>query len=213
MRAKAGRRVIATLLSAFLAAVTGSPAALAQMRGVSNLESDSGNPIAALNEKIEALTQQIDALSDQVAALGASGRLAVFDAADTKIGDVVGVQDSIPWVGLTVAGQVVALQVFPNRLVGQFLWYAGPSCSGTVYIGGAVLSRGASVLSIGAVEEPGGVVYAATAGAEPQRLSVQSVLQSDGTCFTYSGSFTQTVLPATAVMTLDAVYTRPYTVH
>lgn len=213
MRAKAERRVIATLLSAFLAAVTGSPAALAQDRSGSGLPSGPGNPMAALQEQIDALTQQIDALNDQMAALGTSGRLGVFDAGDQKVGDVVGVQDSIPWVGLAVAGHVVVLQAFPNRLVGQFLWYADANCSGAVYISGAVLNRGASVFSIAAVEEPGGVVYAGDAGAEPQRVGVRSVLQSDGTCFTFAGSLTQTVLPATPLMTLDAVFTRPYAVH
>ncbi|MBI4629186.1 MAG: hypothetical protein HY729_10780 [Candidatus Rokubacteria bacterium] len=188
---------IVTLLCAFLAAVAVSPAALAQSRGNSGLPSGPGNPLAAP---------------------GASGGLGVFDADEKKIGDVVGVQDNIPWVALTVDGQVVVLQAFPDQLTGHFLWYTGPDCSGTVYISGAVLRRGPSVFPIAGVQEPGGVVYAADGQAQPQEVIVRSVFPQSmspyiGKCFTYPWSFKQNVVPAEPLMTLDDFFTRPYSVH
>src|SRR5262252_7412840 len=78
------------------------------------------------------LKTQIDALNSQMAT---SGGLGVFDANGKKVGNVVGVQDSVPWVCLTAAGRQFVLQVSPDRLLtGGFLWYAGPNCSGATYI-------------------------------------------------------------------------------
>lgn len=144
LRAQLRRMMIPTMLCAFVAAVTLSPAALAQSRGDSGLPSGPGNPVAQLQEQIDALTQQMTSLSSQMAgfssqpaALDTSDALGVYDANENRIGDVVGVQDNIPWVSVKTAGHVVALQVFPDRLVGllgTFLWYTGVNCTGEVYI-------------------------------------------------------------------------------
>jgi hypothetical protein len=262
MCARVGRTMIATLLCTFLAAVTLSPAALAQSRGNSGLPSRPGNPIANLQQQIDALKQQITTLtwlgtevstlqqqvaalqkqmtalqvlqqqintlstqiaslntqmvglSSQVAALGTSGSLGVFDANGKKMGDVVGVQDSIPWIGFTAAGHVFVLQVAPGQLLGGFLWYAGSNCSGSVYISYyAAFIDGPNILSVAAVHEPDGVVYAAAAAAPLQMAQVRSVLLHDGTCYDYGSSFSQNVVPATPVMTLYADFKRPYSVR
>lgn len=216
LHARLRRMMILTMLCAFVAAAPLSPAAFAQSRA-SGLPSGSGNPMEQLQQQVDALTQQIAALSNQVASLNSQttsgGALGVYDANENRVGDVVGVQDNVPWVSLTTAGHHVALQVFPDQLVGAFLWYTGTNCTGEVYISGNVVSRGPNVFSVAAVQEPGGVVYAAEAGAEAEGVSVRSVLQHDGTCFTYVASFNQNVLRATQLMTLDAVFTRPYSVR
>ncbi len=239
LHAQLRRMMIPTMLCAFVAAAPLSPAAFAQTRAASGLPSGSGNPMAQLQQQIDALAQlqqQMDALAQQIAALSnqvaslnsqmaafnsqlaaldtsGGGALGVYDAKENRIGDVVGVQDNVPWVSFTTAGHLVALQVSPDQLVGAFLWYTGTNCTGEVYISGNVVGRGPNVFSVAAVQEPGGVVYAAEAGAEAQSVKVRSVLNHDGTCFTYLASFNQNVLPATQLMTLDAVFTRPYSVR
>jgi len=168
--------------------------------------------LSTLNAQMASLKTQIDALNSQMAT---SGGLGVFDANGKKVGNVVGVQDSVPWVGLMAAGRQFVLQVSPDQLLtGGFLWYAGPNCSGAAYIAYFnAFTNGPDVLSVAAVQEPGGVVYAAAANAPLQSVSVESVLLHDGTCFDYGGSFSQNLVPATAVMSLDSNFKRPYSVH
>lgn len=201
------RMVIPTLLGAFLAAAPLGSAAFAQ--------SQTGNPMTQLQQKLDALSTEVTGLKSRLDSLElpGGGGLGVYDAKGDRIGDVVGVQDGVPWVGLTAAGRVVALQVFPDQLVGAFLWYTDADCAGDVYISGGVVSHGPNVLSVAAVKEPGGVIYGAQAGAAAQSVEVRSVALHDGTCFTYAWSFAQNVLSATQLVTLDAVFTRPYSVR
>lgn len=220
MHAKVGPLMIAAMLCAFLAATALSPDALAQSRGGSGLPSGPGNPMADLQQQIDALSAQVAALNaqmvvfaSQLALLGSSGALGVFDADGQRMGDVVGVQDNLPWVSMTAAGHTFVLQVFPGRLIGQFLWYSGPGCTGTVYISGGTLTSGPNVFSIAAVDEPGGTVYAADANAPVQRQTVQSVRERNGTCMTFSSAFGLNVVSSTPVMTLDTLFRRPYSVH
>lgn len=203
LRAQLRRMMIPTMLCAFVAAVTLSPAALAQSRGDSGLPSGPGNPVAQFQQQIDALTT----LAGQLAALETSQPLGVYDVNNNRIGDVVGVQDNIPWVSVKTAGHVVALKVFPDRLLGRSLWYTGPNCTGEVYIEG--LTSGPAVFSLAAVLEPGGAVYAAEAGAAAQVTTLGSVY--DGKCFTFPA--TRKVLPATQLMTLDDFFTPPYSVR
>lgn len=218
LRAQLRRMMIPTMLCAFVAAVTLSPAALAQSRGDSGLPSGPGNPVAQLQEQIDALTQQMTTLAQQLAELETSQALGVYDANDNRIGDVIGVQDNVPWVSVKTDGHVVALQVFPDRLVGTFLWYTGPSCTGQVYI--LAPRSGPNVFSVGAVQEPGGLVYAAEAGAQAQAVTtLRSVFPTfltpyDGRCFTFSTPQNRSVLPATELLNgLDEFFTRPYSVR
>lgn len=213
LRAQLRRMMIPTMLCAFVAAVTLSPAALAQSRGDSGLPSGPGNPVAQFQQQIDALTEQMTTLARQLAELETSQALGVYDANDNRIGDVIGVQDTIPWVSVKTAGRVVALQVFPGRLVGGFLWYTGRGCTGQVYIG-PVGSREPNVFSVAAVQEDG-VVYAAEAGAEAQGVMVRSLFPTtlfpyNGTCLTLPTLQNRNVLPATPLMTLDD---GPYSVH
>ncbi len=167
-----------------------------------------------LSAQVTALNAQMVVFASQLALLGSSGGLGVFDADGQRMGDVVGVQDNVPWVSMTAAGHTFVLQVLPGQLIGQFLWYAGPGCTGTVYIAGGTLStNGANVFSIAAVHEPGGTVYAADANAPVQRQTVQSVRGRDGVCTSFSTAFGQNVVSATPVVTLDALFRRPYSVH
>ncbi len=169
--------------------------------------------VNALNSQVVSLNSQIVAVNARLGSLGSSNALAVFDAHDKKIGDVVGVQDEIPWVSLAATGHVVALRVFSGQLVGGFVWFSGASCAGTSYISDTAIFNGADVFSPAAVREPGGVIYVADAKSPVQRVQVQSVAQHDGTCFTFSSPVTNNLVPATPVMTLDLLFSRPYSVH
>ena len=169
--------------------------------------------VNALNGQVASLNTQIASLNTRLGSLGPSNALAVFDAHDKKIGDVVGVQDDIPWVSLTASGQVVALRVFSGQLLGGFVWFSGASCTGSAYVSDTPIFNGADVFALAAVREPGGVIYAADAKTPVQRAQVQSLAQHDGTCFTFSSPVTNSVVPATPVMTLDLLFSRPYSVH
>jgi TolA-binding protein len=164
-----------------------------------------------LQSQINSLTTQFQTLSSQIGN-GSSAKLAVYDSNQQKMGDVVGVQDNIPWVGLTAGSRSFVLQVFPDQLVGQFLWFDGSNCTGNVFISGFTLSNGPNVFALAAVHEPGGMVYAADANTAPVLKLVASVLDSNGTCSTFR-PFNQNVLPASALMSLDSVFQRPYSVR
>lgn len=169
--------------------------------------------IDALKVTVTELEAQVTALNSQLTALSASQRLAVFDAKNVKVGDVVGVQDTMPWVNLVAAGRSMVLRVLPGNLSGGFLWFTGAACAGTPYISDPALLNGPSVFSLAAVDQSSGVVYAADANAGTQTVLVQSVQELDGNCYTYPWSFSQDLLAATPVMTLGTVFTPPYSVH
>ena len=169
--------------------------------------------LTTLSAQVAGLSAQMTVFASQLALLGSSGTLGVFDADSQRMGDVIGVQDNVPWVRMAAAGQTFVLQVLPGQLIGQFLWFSGPGCTGTVYIAGGTLTNGPNVFSIAAVLEPGGTVYAANAQAPVERHNVQSVRGHDGVCSSFSTAFGQNVVPATPVMTLDPLFTRPYSVH
>lgn len=208
---RAGRTMIVTVLCGVLAAATAAPMALAQTRGASGLPSGSDNPIASLQRQVNELQQQMDALGAQVAAGGTSA-LGVFDKNGQRVGDVVGVQDNVPWVSLKLGDNgAVVLQVFPEQLVGQALWYDGTGCTGNPFIAGVALNYGPNVFNLAAVSEPGGVVYAAVPNATTTRVKVMSHRNSAGTCFNMS--FTGNLLPASPVMTLDALFERGFSVR
>src|SRR5437867_6026960 len=111
--------------------------------------------VNALNGQVASLNTQIASLNTRLGSLGPSNALAVFDAHDKKIGDVVGVQDDIPWVSLTASGQVVALRVFSGQLLGGFVWFSGASCTGSAYVSDTPIFNGADVFALAAVREPG----------------------------------------------------------
>lgn len=165
-----------------------------------------------LQTQINSLSLQLETLSSQIANGGSSEKLAVYDSNEQKMGDVVGIQDNIPWVSLTTGNRTFVLQVFPQQLVGQFLWFDGSNCTGNVFISGFTLTKGANVFALAAVHEPDGMVYAADPNMAPVQRLVASVLDANGTCSTFR-PFNQNVLTASPVMSLQAVFQRPYSVR
>jgi hypothetical protein len=220
---RVGRTVIATLLCGSLAALTASSTALAQGRGNSGLPAGAGNPHADLQRQIKSLEQQMESLGMEVEVLssqmgqgsGSDRKLAVYDAIEQKVGDVVGVELNVPWVGLTVNNRTFVLQVTPQQLVGQFLWFGDSTCMGPqVYISGFQRNGrtgGAHVFALAAVHADG-TVYVADANTPPVQQPIGSVLNSNGTCSASVG--TQTVVPATPLpLNVYSVYQRPFTVR
>jgi len=169
--------------------------------------------INALNSQVGNLNTQLANVNTRLGSLGSSSALGVYDAHGNKIGDVVGVQDEIPWVSMAAGGRLVALRVFAEQLVGGFVWFSGGSCTGTAYLSDTAMFNTADAFSFAAVREPGGVVYAADPKTPVQRLPVLSVSQHDGTCFTFPSPVTQSLVPGTAITTLDLQFSRPYSVH
>lgn len=212
--------------SSGLPAGSGNP--MAQLQQQIDALAATGQDVSALRQRLAALEQQmsslyglqtqINSLSLQLETLsshignGSSEKLSVYDRNEQKMGDVVGVQDNIPWVSLTAGNRAFVLQVFPQQLVGQFLWFDGSNCTGNVYISGFTLTKGANVFALAAVHEPDGMVYAADPNTAPVQRPVASVLDSNGACSTFR-PFNQNVLPASPVMSLNAVFERPYSVR
>jgi hypothetical protein len=164
-----------------------------------------------LQNQVNSLSTQVEFLS-ATAGSGDSSKLAVYDSNEQKLGDVVGVQDNVPWVSITANNRKFVLQVFPNQLVGQFLWFEGSNCTGNVFISGVTLSKGANVFALAAVHEPDGMVYAADSNTVPVQRPVASVLDGNGLCTSFK-PFNQNVLSASPVGSLNAVYQRPYFVR
>jgi hypothetical protein len=217
-RATLRRIVLVTLLSTFVVVLLAATA-VAGAKPNPAAQPKHDNPFAALQQVVDALAAQVASLDSQVAALraevaalGTAQTLAVYDAAGKKVGPVAGVQDGVPWVAFTATGHTFVLQAFAGQLVGEVLWYTGPECSGDPYISDVALDRGA-VFAVAAVQEPGGVVYAAALDATVRTVDVQSVRERDGRCWSYDWTFPYSVLPVTPVLTLDAVFTRPYSVR
>jgi hypothetical protein len=218
-RSRMGRTVIATLLCACVATTVASPIALAQNRGNSGLPSGPGNPTTQLADQMAALQQQINALSAQVGSLSAqasstatAGLLGVYDANGQRIGDVLGVDGNVPWIGLPVRDRIVALQVYPQQMIGMFVWYENLDCTGKTYIAGSALTP-ANVFVFGAVAEPHGVVYVQTATGTVGSKLVGSVLGTDGVCASLGKQALRTAVEAEAALDLDALFQRPYAVR
>ena len=211
--------------SSGLPSASGNP--LVQLQQQIDALAAAGQDVSALRQRLATLEQQMSALyglqtqlnilstqfqtlSSQVGS-GGGAKLAVYDRNQQKIGDVVGVQDNIAWVGLTAGNRSFVLQVFPEQLVGQFLWFRDSNCTGAAFIAGFTLDNGANVFALAAVQEPGGMVYAADANTPPVVVPVASFLDSQGRCTNWPT--TQRVLSASPVMTLDSVFQRPYSVR
>jgi prefoldin subunit 5 len=188
---------------ATLAVMQGQLAALtSQLTKLSNLQS-----------QVSTLTSQVEALSSQSASEPFTG-LAVYDAKDQKLGDVVGVQDNIAWVGLTIGEQAVVLQVFPQQLVGGSLYFDQTNCTGNAYINTFMLrEKGANVFSLAAVSDPGGVIYAADPAASPFTpiKGLPSLRDSAGFCLNILSK--PTVVSAKPIFTLDTIFQRPFHVR
>jgi prefoldin subunit 5 len=168
--------------------------------------------LSGLQTQVRTLTSQVEALAAQSAS-NSYVPLAVYDNKDQILGEVVGVDDNVPWVALTAGDYTVVLQVFPQQLIGQNLWFDAANCTGNAYVAGLTLGRGANVFALAAVSEPGGVIYAAHPTERPAKRSAQwSLRDSTGLC-TNQGTFSQAVLPASPVFTLDTLFQRPYHVR
>ena len=183
---------------------------LAAMQSQLNTLSSQLATLSKLDSQVASLTAQMEALAAQSAS---SSSLAVYDSRNQMLGEVLGVDDNVPWVALAAGDFTVVLQVFPQQLIGQNLWFDAANCLGNTYVAGLTLNKGASVFSLAAVSEPGGVIYAARPNSTPtQRLAQWSMRDSSGLCMN-QGRFTQTVLPASPIFTLDAMFQRPYHVQ
>jgi len=168
--------------------------------------------LSTLQTQMKTLTSQMETLAAESASSSYTP-LAVYDNKNQMLGEVVGVDDNVPWVALMSGDYSVVLQVFPQQLIGQNLWFDAANCSGNTYVAGLTLGRGANVFALAAVSEPGGVIYAARPGQQPAKRSAQwSLRDSFGVC-SNQGTFSQTVLPASPVFTLDTMFQRPYHVR
>jgi hypothetical protein len=167
--------------------------------------------LSALQGQISSLTTQMQTLTWQVANGGSAEKLAVYDGNEQKVGDVVGIQDNVPWVSMNVNNRSFVLQALPQQLVGQFLWFGASNCTGSnVYISGMGLSKGANVFALAAVRESDRMVYAAEPNTPPAMHLVSSVLDERGVCTSFvAGS--RSVVPASPVATLN--FQRPYKVR
>jgi hypothetical protein len=188
----------------------------------------------ALNERMADFQKQIDSLRDEMRRMagtnGGSGtRLAVYDAAGQKIGDVIGTHNATPVVGLSAEGKSFGLRVYPSRLVGGTVFFTEAGCAGTPYLQPeftdftepasaiALAGLGPSVSGVNY-----SVVYASTPHVAPTPVPVRSrfAIPSDAgtewckpmpTFADGSPRFSVSAVPALPVLDLSA-YSRPYIV-
>ena len=166
--------------------------------------------LSNLQSQVTVLTAQVEKLAAQPANGGPA--LGVYDKGGQRIGDVLGVDEGVPYIGLKLGDTTVVLQVYPNQMVGLPLWFDGANCSGTGYVSNTLLNA-PSVFRFGSVLEPHGVVYAADYPPPAlQRVRLQSLKESNGACTNWS-PFNTTALPVKPVLELDAFYERGYFVR
>jgi hypothetical protein len=183
-----------------IAVVSVSPA-LAQ-RGQSGLPAGPGNPLAAL------------AGSGAASPAG----LAVHDALGTKVGEVVGLLDmSVPVVALPLPdGRYAALRATANHLYGVRVVFEAEDCAGAPLLTAPFFDSPlpiSTTVALAGVAPPGHTVYAAALDAVPGNVQVRSRLTVDGTCVSSSFTSWAWVVPAAAVLDLDAAYSAPYAVR
>lgn len=186
-------------------------AALSKLQAQVNFLTSQLQGMSSLQKQVDTLSSQVAQLSAYVANGSGADKLAVYDANDQKVGDVVGVQDNVPWVSVSANNRSFVLQVLPQQLVGQFLWFGGSNCTGAVYISGMTLNKGANVFSLAAVYEAEGMIYAAEPNTPPVQRPVASVL--DGGLCTSFKAFNQSVVPASPVLDIHASFQRPFSVR
>jgi hypothetical protein len=199
------------------AALAGAPGAFAQTRGASGVPEGSGNPLASLSQMIYDLQNQMRDLRTYVREVygsGGSSGLAAYDAAGRKVGDVVGVEQQVPLVSLSVEGKTFVLKAFPNRLVGNPLYFATPDCSGTPYVGYGSFDPNtpSSTLSLAAAVDPNGVVYVTEPNAVPAQQFIGSQQMPQGHCVQLFPQLRR-VLASAPLLFLDEHFTRPYAVR
>lgn len=142
---------------------------------VSGLDGRVTGQVSGLEGQIKTMSEGLASVTERVNGLASSG-LAVLDSADpvAKVGDYVGMDSQ----GTLMIGMVVddpvnrdrsyafVLQLFPDRLVGNTIYFVEPGCAGQAYVA-AGFPKPKSSLSLAGVREPGGIVYVSEANVSP----------------------------------------------
>lgn len=179
-----------------------------------------GDDIVDHEDRIASLEERVDALEQ------ASNGLAVVDANDNKVGDVLGV-DFRPFgtsgVGLVFIAFRVNQHAFVLGLTRESFFGSGTGisgesnsvafesidCSGTPYVRDTTTTDNTSVFPITQVVGPGSTVYIQEPEANSQLPTLQSVLTTEGSCESTFLTSTR-VFPAVAVIDLNTLYTPPF---
>ena len=190
---------------------------------VSTLQTDMGT----LQTDVTVLETENTMLRARVDDLEAKG-LVVFDANDTKVGDVISVQSDTPTataiVLLNEGGFEFLLKVVPNRFLSpaggtNCCFYRDATCSTTPYVPLPLFSLGDGTFQIGSLlfpvvrfGHPGTTVYFLNdPHAVAESFTSESQLLPDGSCRVFSspkGNF----FPVIQGANLDSLYDAPFRV-
>ena len=153
-------------------------------------------------------------------AVEAPQNLVVVDANNKVVGTLLGVS---PWDGESI---IVALRILPQKRVTRLLikrddysntanpliGFESNDCSGQPYL---IYFEFGQLFDPSAIGTPGNTLYVAQPGAVPQERFINSTLNDDDPEHYPLGCreewwYNTSTLPATAVVDLDTVFTRPF---
>ena len=176
--------------------------------------------VAVLQGEVTALEEGVTALDDRITAHEAA-QLAVFDATNTKVGDVLGITLPDVFIALRVDTHAFALPLTTERFMGTVegigggtggelgVAFASTDCSGTPFV---LDNRQSSVLPITQVAGPGSTVYIQEPGVASQLPTLRSILTVRGVCELAFHDTTR-VFPARAVVNLHTLFRPPFVVR
>jgi TolA-binding protein len=188
-----------------------------RVTGLEGQATTMSSDLASVTDSVGTLTRRVDEL--------ASSGLAVMDARGAKVGDYVGMDSN----GTLMIGMLVAdpddptgsrsysfvLQLFPDRLVGNTIYFLDGGCGGPAFVA-AGFPKPRSSLSLAGVTEPGGTVYVSEANVSPAVIKALSSIPttSPNICVVHNQQFglNVLVLPAKPVFVLDNDFVRPFVV-
>jgi hypothetical protein len=142
--------------------------------------------------------------------------LAVYDAAGTKVGDVIDAEFFRVTVAFTVEERVFVVAVLRDDWEGSAAFddplFESLDCSGQPFVSTSPSNGQITALPVVAVSAPGRTAYVENLDSTPQTLTLRSQLLDNGTCtgISFSASF---AFPATLLIDLGALFTPPFSVR
>ncbi|HEV8673786.1 MAG TPA: hypothetical protein VGX21_07065 [Methylomirabilota bacterium] len=137
-----------------------------------------------------------------------SGSLQVVDADGSPVGPVVSLQGLNAVVAFKAGGQIVALQLIGDQLLGyDAVWFGGAGCTGQAYV-----QSSESALRMTAIDNLGRV-YVDDGSSVPAMVTIGSYAFPNDTNTCFPGGFPLLVVPAALVADLESTFTAPFRVE
>lgn len=143
-------------------------------------------------------------------------QLSVFDANDTKIGNVLGIfneKASPLWVAFTIEGHLVALRVTRDRLKGPEgveAFYLSQECAGEPHFKYSQIQGGKGMLPTALIGPPGQTVYVVDDDDLSLIFYPQSRRNASGSCEKVNLTNPIKLRPGKGIINLQEVFTPPF---